>query len=154
MKKSIIALKSFTLLIILSMLSCIANDNDDDMTASSCSNTCDYTLNSGETAGTVPSTLDGTYELTFAKDSQSSNTYYADGVKGTFTISNNTLTIEVEGKDCITLTNPIQTSASENTFKDTCGRNIVYAVSAKSDGSLNEINAITISNRFLGQFTE
>lgn len=146
--------KLFTLLITFALLSCTVNDTDDDVTASSCSNLCDYTLTSGEAAGTVPSSLDGTYELTFAKDSQSSNTYYADGVKGTFTISNNTLTIEVEGKECITLTNPVQTSPSENTFKDTCGRNIVYAVSTTTSGALNEINAITISNRFLGQFTE
>tara|TARA_R110002073_G_scaffold108336_3_gene243383 strand:+ start:56568 stop:57017 length:450 start_codon:yes stop_codon:yes gene_type:complete len=145
--------KLFTLLMAFALLSCTANDND-DVTASSCSTICDYILASGETAGTVPTSLDGTYELTFAKDSQSSNTYYTDGVKGTFTISNNTLTIEVEGKECITLTNPVQTSPSENTFKDTCGRNIAYAVSAKTDGTLNEINAITISNRFLGQFTE
>tara|TARA_R110001632_G_scaffold71817_1_gene166365 strand:+ start:2301 stop:2747 length:447 start_codon:yes stop_codon:yes gene_type:complete len=134
-----------------SFLAC--ESNSDDM-ESSCENNCDYTLATGETAGTVPSSLDGVYTLTFAKDSQSSNTYYADGVMGTFTISNNTLTIEVDGKECITLTNPVQNSPSENTFKNTCGTNITYAVSMTSSGGLNEINAITLSNRFLGQFTE
>jgi len=132
-------------------LACESNNNDMEI---ACENTCDYTLASGETAGMVPSSLDGTYTLTFAKNPQSSNTYYADGVMGAFTISNNTLTIEVEGKECITLSNPVQTSPSENTFKNTCGTNLTYAVSTTSNGDLNEINIGNLNNQFLGQFTE
>ncbi|MFY0630309.1 MAG: hypothetical protein JXR05_07995 [Flavobacteriaceae bacterium] len=133
--------------------SCTTNNNIDEA-AEACANTCDYTLASGETAGTVPSSLDGTYQLTFAKNPQSSNTYYADGITGTFTISNNTLTVTVDGKECITLTNPVQTSPSESTFKNTCGTNLTYAVSTTSSGDLNEINIGNLNNQFLGQFTE
>lgn len=131
--------------------SCESNNED---VQSTCVNTCDYTLTSNETAGTVPSSLDGTYTLTFDKNPQSSNTYYSDGIMGTFTISNNTLTVEIDGKECITISNPVQTSASENTFKNTCGTNITYAVSTNSSGELNEINIGNLNNQFLGQFTE
>ena len=141
----------FLAVLFFSFLACESNSDDMEL---ACENTCDYILTSSETAGTVPSSLDGAYTLTFAKDSQSSNTYYADGVMGTFTISNNTLTIEVDGKECITLSNPVQTSPSENTFKNTCGTNITYAVSMTSTGELNEINAGNLNNQFLGQFTE
>jgi hypothetical protein len=146
--KSILLLTLFT-----TLLACTTN-NDVEETPETCANTCDYTLASGETAGVVPSAIDGTYQLTFAKNPQSNNMYYADGVTGTFTISNNTLTVTVDGKDCITLTNPVQTSPSESTFKNTCGTNITYAVSTTSSGALNEINVSSLSNQFLGQFTE
>tara|TARA_R110001632_G_scaffold125748_1_gene239164 strand:- start:24401 stop:24847 length:447 start_codon:yes stop_codon:yes gene_type:complete len=143
-----------TLLLAVLFTTFLACESNSDESETTCENTCDYTLDSGETAGTVPSSLDGAYTLTFAKNPQSSNNYYADGIMGTFTISNNTLTVEIDGKECITLTNPVQTSASENTFKNTCGTNLTYAVSTTTAGDLNEINIGNLNNQFLGQFTE
>lgn len=146
-------LQKITLLFVSSILlfSCESNNENEN---SNCNNQCDYSIASGETAGTVPSSLNGTYVLTYTDYSNGSNTYYANASAATFTIANNTLTIEADGKDCITITNPIQTSASENTFKNTCGTNIMYAVSVTSTGELNEINVSGINNNFLGQFTE
>jgi len=140
-----ISIISFTIL----FWACSSTEGD----TITCENECEYIIESGETAGTVPISIEGTFELSFAKNSQSTNTYYDDGVKGTFTIASNTLTLGVEGKDCITLKNPIQSSPSENTFVNSCGTNFVYAVSTDLNGNINEINVLNRNGtRFFGQF--
>lgn len=131
---------------ILSFIAC--ETNSDDMT--SCENTCDYTLASGETGGTVPSSIDGTYTLTYGF--AQSGSPFADGTMATFTISNNELTVEVDGFDCITLRNPVLIGSNNFKFKDDCRDNIGYNVSPNNDGSFNEINIEPLGQGWYGQF--
>jgi len=133
---------------IIVCISC--NNNDDD--ALSCATVCSYTLTANETAGTVPTQLQGTFNLTYTEIVAGAP--FADAVSGTFTLNNNTLTIEIDGEECITLENPVQSSAVEVTFVDDCRDNLKYAVSVSQSGTLNEVNISSTSNQFFGQFTE
>lgn len=125
---------------------CTSNDTS---SPSGCDE-CSYTVASNETAGTVHASLNGVHNLTFAFAQAGSP--FTDGTAATLTIDNNTLTIEIAGRDCITLKNPIQTSASETTFKDTCRDNLMFAVSVNQSGGLNEVNVMSTSNNWFGQF--
>ena len=87
---------------------------------------------------TVPSSLDGTYNLTYGFAQPGSP--FTDGTTATFTISNNELTVEVDGFECITLKNPVLIGTNNYKFKDDCRDNIGYNVSPNNDGSFNEIN--------------
>lgn len=115
---------------------------------------CAYTKVSGETDATTATSLHGEYQLTMHY--ASTNSPFPDGTKATFTISEKELIVAVEGKDCITLQNPVfmQAGATEVVFKDTCNENIMYGVSITSTGKLNEINIATISGTWLGQFND
>lgn len=130
------------------LLSCSSNNT----VVGACATTCTYTLTAGETAGTVPASLIGTHMLTYTEIVAGAP--FANGVSATFTLTNNELTVEIDGMECITLQNPIQSSPSEVTFVDDCRDNLKYSVSATQSGGLNEINVSSTSNQFLGQFTE
>lgn len=122
-----------------------ANDADD-------CEVCNYTVPSSETAGTVPAALIGTFNLTL--DLSLNGYSVQQGTNGTFTVSATQMIVDIDGEECITLNNPIQTSPSEWTFKDNCRDDLMYAISLGSSGSLNEVNVITINGTFIGQFIE
>ena len=145
------ALKKFTFILCIAtcLLSCSKNDEDSgDCTL------CSYTKTANETAGTVASSLDGKYELTMHHADAKSP--FADGTKANFTISKNVLTVEISGEECMTLKNPILTTAgsTEVKFKDTCNKNITYDVSMTPSGELNEINISDLNGTWLGQFND
>lgn len=132
-------------------ISCSKSNNSNN---SACDTVCEYTLASGETAGTTASSLDGTYNLTMHFANVASP--FADGTKGEFTINNNVLTVKIDGFDCMTLKNPILTTAgsTEVKFKDTCRDKVTYDVSMTSTGELNEVNISNLSGKWLGQFND
>lgn len=145
MKKLI--LKTSFIITLLLIAGCSSNDSN----SGDCES-CAYTPTANETGGTVATTLNGTHATTFSSFNTSSP--IVDGTKATFTIANNELKVEIEGEACITLKNPIQTSSSEVVFKDDCRDNLAYAVSTNQSGGLNEVNLLTLSNTFYGQFTK
>lgn len=111
---------------------------------------CAYTVAQGETAATVSSALIGEFNLTL---DLSLNGYdVPQGTKGMFTVSANEMIVEIEGKECITLKNPIQTSSVEYTFKDDCRDDLMYSISESSNGGINEVNVIRLNGTFIGQF--
>ncbi|MAD96448.1 MAG: hypothetical protein CMB99_03885 [Flavobacteriaceae bacterium] len=139
----------FSLGIVLSMMACTSNDTSGPTGCDECV----YTLAGNETSGTVPSSLNGTYNLTFSSSQPGSP--YADGTTAKFTIDNNELTVEIDGQDCITLKNPVQFSNTEVAFNDSCTANVAYFISASQNGTLNEINVMSDSSTpftFYGQF--
>lgn len=138
----------FVVCLVLALSACSNNDENNP----NCATLCSYTLSSGETAGTVPASIQGSFTLVYTEIVVGAP--FANNVMGNFTLSNNTLTVEIDGLDCITLQNPIQTSASEVTFVDDCRDNLKFAVSVTQSGSLNEVNVSSTSNQFFGQFTE
>jgi len=140
-------LKKITLLFFALIAYSCTNSNT---TAGSCDYICEYTIASGETAGNMVNGSDGSYELTF--DYATTGSPFTNGTKAKFTLNNNVLTVEVTGKECITIKNPIKTSNTEYTFKDTCRDNLAYSVSATSNGDLNEINVSSTSGTWFGQF--
>jgi len=142
-------IKTFLFLALATLLfSCSENNSS----TPGCATTCEYILASGETAGTVPASLDGTYTLTYGF--AQSGSPFADGTIGTFIISNNELTVEIEGFDCITLSNPVLIGTNNYKFKDDCRDNIAYNVSPNNSGSFNEINIEPLGTGFFGQFSQ
>lgn len=115
---------------------------------------CEYKLTSGDKAATASAGLHGTHELSmkFAK----SDSPFPNGTKATFTISANELKVEIEGKECITIKNPVLTVAgsTEIKFKDTCRDKVTYDVSMTTNGGLNEVNISNLSGKWLGQFND
>jgi hypothetical protein len=134
--------------LLIALVSC---SNNSDSTAT-CATSCSYTLTASETAGTVPAALEGTFTLVYTQIIAGAP--FSNNIMGTFTLTNNQLTVEIDGMDCITLNNPIQTSVAEVTFVDDCRDNLKYAVSVTTAGTLNEVNVLSTSNQFFGQFTE
>ena len=130
------------------VVACSKNNSSGDC------DSCSYSKVSGETDATVSSTIVGKYELTMHYANSTSP--YPDGTKATFTISETELLVEISGKGCITLKNPVFTApgATEVVFKDTCRDNMLYGVSRTSAGALNEINISTLTGTWLGQFKE
>lgn len=141
-------LKKITLLFLFTLI--VISCTKSSSSAGTCDTVCEYTVAAGETAGTMVSGSDGSYELTF--DYATAGSPFTNGTTAKFTLNNNVLTVEVAGKDCITIKNPIKTSQSEYTFKDTCRDNLSYSVSATSTGDLNEINVSSTSGTWFGQF--
>ena len=111
---------------------------------------CNYTLGAGETAGALPASLDGAYDLT--SDYAQPGSPFPNGTTGTFTLDGDELTVEISGEACITLRNPYQTSPSEIVFVDDCRDNLKYAVSQSANGGLNEVNIGSLSSVFYCQF--
>ena len=144
-------MKTFKTLFFSSFLLALVACSNSDSTAT-CATNCSYTLTAGETPGTVPAALEGAFELVYTEIVAGAP--FANNAMGTFTLTNNQLTVEIDGLDCITLNNPIQTSAVEVTFVDNCRDNLKYAISVSQTGTLNEVNVSSISNQFFGQFTE
>ena len=142
-------MKTILFCFLLVALSYCSNNNNSTAT---CSTSCSYTLTGSETAGTVPAALEGTFSLVYTEIVAGAP--FSNNVMGTFTLTNNQLTVEIDGMDCITLNNPIQTSPAEVTFVDDCRDNLKYAVSVTQTGTLNEVNILSTSNQFFGQFTE
>lgn len=142
--------KTFLLISLLFLqISCSSNDTS---TPSGC-NECSYTLAGNDTAGNVPGSLNGVYNVTFSSAQPGSP--FTNGTTAKFSIDNNQLTIEIDGQDCITLKNPVQFSATEVAFNDNCSNNVSYFISASQSGSLNEINVMSSSSvpfTFYGQF--
>jgi len=132
------------------VISCDNNDDTDMSSVANCDNVCDYTLTSGQNAATVPSGLDGTYNMIY--DYAQTGSPFANGTTATFILSNNTLTVEIEGEDCITLNNPVLIGTDNYKFMDNCVNSIGYNVSANTDGSLNEINVEPLGVGWYGQF--
>ncbi len=89
-------LKIITLLFISTLIwfSCTSNDNP--LSGGNCATECSYTIASGEIAGTVPSSLDGTYNLTY--HSAQTGSPFTNGTTATFTVANNELTVEINGE--------------------------------------------------------
>jgi hypothetical protein len=129
---------------ILVFMACSNNESN-----SACEE-CTYTVASSETAGTVPTSLQGTYDVVL--DFATPSSPFPVGTQATFTVEATVLTVEIEGQECITLRNPIETGTSEWTFVDNCRDNYIYGVSQTQTGELNEINLGTTSFEFLGQF--
>ncbi len=141
--------------IIFSVCAFIACSNNSKNTPGNCATVCEYTLASGDTAGTAAASIEGTYNLTMHFPDAASP--YPEGTKGTFTLMDNVLTVEIDGQACITITNPRLTTAgsTEIQFRDTCRDKISYDVSMTQSGELNEINiSSTESNKWLGQFND
>ncbi len=139
-----------SLCLLFTLAACTSNDTS---SASGCDE-CVYTFAGNETAGTVPSSLDGVHNLTFSSSQPGSP--YSDGTTAKFTLDNNELTVEIDGQDCITLKNPVQFSNTEVAFNDSCNANVAYFISASQNGTLNEINVMSDSSTpftFYGQFT-
>ncbi|MGB0890704.1 MAG: hypothetical protein ACPGUU_00035 [Flavobacteriaceae bacterium] len=141
---------SLLLLLTLTIVACSKND-DESSSATDCINECAYTIASGETAATVPSSLEGTYELTY--HSAQTGSPFTDGTKATFTLSNNELTVVIDGK-CITIKNPVLRGSNNYLFKDTCENSITYNVSPNNNGSFNEINIEPLGTGWFGQFSK
>lgn len=137
----------FLTLLFLFTVACNSNDNEENL--SNCE-TCAYTPKSNETAGTAPSSLEGTYNVVL--DFATAQSPFPKGTTASFTLSNNVLTVEISGEACITLENPIQTGTSEWTFIDDCRDNYIYGISQNQNGEFNEINLGTTSFEFLAQF--
>lgn len=134
---------------ILLFASSCSND-DDSKPKGDCGKVCEGTIGSGETAGTVASSVVGKYTLTLQY--ATANSPFPDGTKGEFEVfSDNTLSVKIDGK-CVTITKPIATGSAEVVFKDTCVFNLFFAVSESSNGGLNEINIGSPTGGFLGQF--
>ena len=142
------------LTLLTALILCLSCSNNEESGDDLCSTVCVYTLASGETTATAATSLEGTYELTFHYPQ--ANAPFTDGTKATFTLKNNILTVEISGKDCITIKNPIKSSPSstEIIFKDTCRDQYSYAVSMNATGGLNEVNLGTVSGTWLGQFND
>lgn len=144
-------MKKFKLLIVcivaIFFAKCQSNSN-----SSLCETECVYTVASNQTAGTVPISLEGIYNVVL--DFATANSPFPVGTEATFTLENNVLTVEIVGQDCITLKNPIETGTSEWTFIDDCRDNYIYGISQTQNGDLNEINLGTTGFVFLGQFIE
>ncbi|MDT7830952.1 hypothetical protein RQM59_01090 [Flavobacteriaceae bacterium S356] len=134
--------------ILLLAAACTTNNQN----TSDCETECSYTLASGETAGTVPTSIEGTYNLTYSFAQTGSP--YTDGTTATFTLINNELTVEIEGHDCITLKNPVLIGTNNYKFKDDCRDNIAFNVSPNNNGTFNEINVEPLGQGWLGQFHE
>lgn len=130
---------------ILFIAACSSNDDS----SNGCEQ-CTYTVAQGETAATVSTPLIGEFNLTL--DISQNGYDIPQGTKGKFTVSANEMIVEIDGKQCITLKNPIKTSPVEYVFKDDCRDNLMYAISESNNGGLNEVNVITISGSFIGQF--
>lgn len=145
-------MKTIKVLLLSSLFVVLVSCNNNNNSTATCSTTCSYTLTANETAGTVPPTLEGTFSLVYTEIVAGAP--FSNNVMGTFTLANNQLTVEIDGMDCITLNNPIQSSAIEVTFVDNCRDNLKYAISVTQSGALNEVNVSSISNQFFGQFTE
>lgn len=146
--KTLYKIKVITLVLFIAA----CTSNNDEPSSATCATTCEYTLASGENAGTMPSSLDGTYELTY--HSAQPGSPFTNGTKAKFTIANNVLTVEVEGKDCITLKNPVLIGTNNYKFKDSCRDNIGYNVSPNNGGSFNEINIEPLGQGWHGQFSK
>ena len=113
-------------------------------------NVCSHSLTSAQTAGTVAASTHGLHSLTLQY--AAANSPYPNGTTGEFEITtDNKLVVKING-DCITLTNPYQTSSSEVVYVDNCKFNLNFAVSESSQGGLNEINIASLSGTFYGQF--
>ncbi|NVK53218.1 MAG: hypothetical protein HWD85_09805 [Flavobacteriaceae bacterium] len=147
----IISKTSLILFVTLTIVSC-SKSNSDETTLGNCATVCTYTIASGEKAATVPNSLDGTYELTY--HSAQAGSPYTNGTKAKFTISNNTLTVEIEGKDCITIKNPVLIGSNNYKFKDSCRDNIAFNVSPNNNGDFNEINVEPLGTGWFGQFSK
>lgn len=148
-----ISFKKITLIFFAAtvLLACSSNSKSNP---GNCATVCEYTLASGETAGTAATSIEGEHNLTMSFADAASP--FSDGTKATFTLINNILTVEVDGQECITIKNPILTTSgsTEIQFKDTCRDNLVYAVSMTQNGDLNEINLGDLNGKFLGQFND
>ena len=141
--KNIVVFMSISILLI----SCSSSDDEN---SNGCEE-CEYTIQSGETADTVPDELLGEYNLVLQ---YSQNGYsFPDGTTAKFTISQKELIVEIEGEECLVLKNPTASANQvEFSFRDTCRDNIMYAASISSNGGLNEINVGAINGSFYGQF--
>lgn len=131
-------------------ISCSSEDEN-----AGCSN-CDYILASGDQTATTDSITHGTHNLSMKYAKASSP--FPDGTKATFTISATELKVEIEGKECVTLKNPIKSSpnnpnSTEVRFVDNCRDNLKYDVSLSNNGGLNEIN-ISNNTEWIGQFND
>ncbi|TDQ14677.1 hypothetical protein DFQ04_3267 [Algoriphagus boseongensis] len=146
------------LFVFLAIFSC-KDEEDTSPDSTACAGTvCSATLGSGETAATIPSSAVGVFKtvVTFAEPTSP----FKLGTKATFEVTKDQkLIVSIEGKDCITLTNPIwrfgATSGSGNyTFKDNCRDNVAYNLSFNTNGTFNEVNIENVSGPgFFGQFT-
>ncbi|QTD36708.1 hypothetical protein JL193_11225 [Polaribacter batillariae] len=136
----------FLFLCISILFSCSSNEKDNN----NCE-TCTYTIAADETAGNVPTALQGEFNLTLGI---SLNGYSKPkGTKAKFIIGAKELTVEIDGEECLFLKNPtVSANGVEFSFKDTCRDNFLYAISEKSSGGLNEVNVVTLDGQFYGQF--
>ena len=141
---------SFLILVLTIITAC--SKSEESTNAGNCATECEYTIASTETLGTVPSSLDGTYELTY--HSATSDSPYTNGTKATFTVSNNMLTVAIDGKECITIKNPVLLGSNNYKFKDSCRDNIAFNLSPNNDGSFNEINVEPLGIGWFGQFSQ
>jgi len=143
-------------ILLLFTIVALASCNNSKSGGGLCDNECTYTIAAGETAGTVASAAEGTHNLTFHY--AAANSPIADGTKATFTVSDNTLTVEIEGMDCITIKNPISrfSGSTEVSFIDNCSSVKLSFDVSEHNGSLNEVNLSSGDGNFtfLGQFND
>ncbi len=153
-------------LVAFSFYACSSDDNGnvmeeemEEMSEEGCSgDTCEATIGADETAATVPNSAFGTYnvEYTFADV----NSPFELGAIATFIVkSNQTLSVAIDGFECITISNPVwrfgaDETSGNYTFKDECRDMLAYNLSYNSDGSFNEVNIEPSEGAgFFGQFT-
>ena len=131
------------------LIGCESND-DETTNAINCSDECVYSIATGENGVSIPTSIHGTYNLTYTF--ASANSPFTDGTEATFSLSANTLVVSIDGEDCITVENPIERGSENFLFKDTCRDNLTYNISMNSNGTFAEINIEPIGTGFYGQF--
>lgn len=155
--KRFLAIALFSLLIV----GCSSEDDSNNNTsATGCDgDTCAATVGTGETAATIPASAAGVYETEYTFEEP--NSPFTLGTMATFEVTDDEkLVVDVDGFDCITLSNPIwrfgaDGSSGNYTFKDECRDMIAYNVSFTTDGNFNEVNIEPVDGPgFFGQFGE
>ncbi|GGG19254.1 hypothetical protein GCM10011344_19840 [Dokdonia pacifica] len=155
-------------LVAFSFYTCSSDDTDtmmeeeqmeEQMSSEGCDgDTCEATVGADETSATVPDTAFGTFnvEYTFAD----TGSPFELGTTAVFIVkSDQTLSVEIEGFECITISNPIwrfgaDETSGNYTFQDECRDMLSYNLSYNTDGSFNEVNIEPSEGPgFFGQFT-
>lgn len=146
--------KNFLILAALSLLSFGCGDDGDAPSAEDCNGeVCTATVGTNEAATTVPASLHGTYDMTITY--AESNSPYPVGTQATFTVSENRLSVAIDGENCFSIINPVtRNSLAAPTFKADCVADIAFQVASNSSGAMHEINLILASGSgFYAQFT-
>ncbi len=140
---------AITLCTLLSVISSCKKDNNNKTTTCGGSS-CSAALQTGETAGTTPSGIIGKHSLTYDEIQVGGPFKAGDKVDIELT-SDNKMIVTFNG-DCITLSNPAQTSPKEVSFRDDCKHNVRFSASENTSGKINEVNITSLSKVFYGQF--
>ena len=149
----------FTMVLFISCSNDDNNQEEENQNTISCDgDSCAPQLGSDELVATLPSSTAGEYNCvyTFAED----NSPFTNGTLASFKVEGQTLIVDIDGFECITLTNPVwrfgvvDDTSGNYTFKDNCRDNIAYNLSYDQTVAFNEVNIEVVDGPgFYGQFT-